>query len=200
MEFWNSEATDASWEELLKLKRQVKFVLIGGWAVYIYTKLEKSKDIDIIVDYDSLKRLESIYPLSKNPKLLKYEIKTQKFDIDIYLPHYSKLAIPPEDLLKMTQSVEGFILPTPEALLLLKVAAFNSRKNSIKGQKDLVDILGLLLFSDLDRAKLTKLARDYSVDLNKLKDEIKRIDNDTLKYLKLNKHELSKIKDRLILY
>ena len=200
MEFWNSEIADASWEELLKLKKEIKFVLIGGWAVYIYTKLEKSKDIDIIVDYDSLKKLEQIYTISKNPILLKYEIKTSKFDIDIYLPYYSKLIVPPQDIVNMTRSVEGFTLPIPEVLLLLKIGAFNSRKTSIKGRKDLIDILGLLLFSEVDKPKFNELAKKYSVDLTFLRAEIKRIDDETLRYLKLNKHEFSKLKDKLILY
>ncbi len=99
----------------------------------------------------------------------------------------------------MTRSVEGFTLPIPEVLLLLKVSAFNSRKDSIKGQKDLVDILGLLLFSNVERSKLMELARTYSVNLLPLKAAIRRVDDQTLRYLGLNRHEFSKLKDKLFL-
>ena len=116
------------------------------------------------------------------------------------MPYYSKLIVPPQDIVNMTRSVEGFTLPIPEVLLLLKIGAFNSRKTSIKGRKDLIDILGLLLFSEVDKPKFNELAKKYSVDLTFLRAEIKRIDDETLRYLKLNKHEFSKLKDKLILY
>jgi len=47
-EFWNSFLTEKSWEILQKLKKQHKFILIGGWAIYLLTNQQKSKDIDII--------------------------------------------------------------------------------------------------------------------------------------------------------
>lgn len=54
-EFWNSDITEASWRGLQELKREIDFVLIGGWAVYLYSRLQKSKDIDVIVDYPALR-------------------------------------------------------------------------------------------------------------------------------------------------
>ena len=100
MEFWNDEITDKSWNKLVELKKEINFVLIGGWAVYLYTKLHKSKDIDIVIDYSSLRQLQVNYILNKNERLKKYEIKMNDgFDIDIYVPNYSRLAIPIKDII-----------------------------------------------------------------------------------------------------
>lgn len=198
MEFWDKEVTDASWKTLLRLNKSVKFVLIGGWAVYLYTHLEKSKDIDIVVDYDALKLLTDIYELHKNPKLSKYEVKMPRFDIDIYVPYYSKLAVPPEDIINMTRSVEGFTLPTPEALLILKLGAFISRRESIKGQKDMVDILGLLAYAGIEINSLKALCKKYSINQDIIKSIIKNADNNTLDYLGTDQHHFSKIKHRLL--
>ena len=198
MEFWNDEVTDASWKTLVQLNKNIKFVLIGGWAVYLYTHLEKSKDIDIVVDYDALKSIENVYELHKNPKLSKYEVKMEKFDIDIYVPHYSKLTVPPEDILGRTRSVEGFTLPVPEVLLILKTGAFISRNESIKGQKDVVDILGLLIHSGIEIDFLKELCKKYSVSQDVIKSIIKNADNKTLSYLSTDQHHFSKIKNRLL--
>ena len=54
MEFWNEIITDKSFKVLQELKKRFKFVLIGGWAIFILTKSIKSKDIDIIVDFETL--------------------------------------------------------------------------------------------------------------------------------------------------
>lgn len=198
MEFWDNEVTDASWKTLTQLNKSITFVLIGGWAVYLYTHLEKSKDIDIIVDYDALKSIEEIYSLHKNPRLSKYEVKTERFDIDIYVPYYSKLTVPPEDIIGMTQSVEGFTLPTPEALLTLKIGAFLSRRESIKGRKDAVDILGLLMHSGADIALLKGLCKKYSIDQGVIRSIIQDADSETLAYLGTDKHRFSKVKRKLL--
>lgn len=47
MEFWDESVTEKSWIKLLELKKEVAFILIGGWAIYEYTNLQKSKDIDV---------------------------------------------------------------------------------------------------------------------------------------------------------
>ena len=49
MDFWNDEITKRSWERLMELKNKFNFVLIGGWAVFMYTGNNRSKDIDIVV-------------------------------------------------------------------------------------------------------------------------------------------------------
>jgi len=47
-QFYQKIITEKSWEALTVFKKQFDFILIGGWAVYLYTHALKSKDIDII--------------------------------------------------------------------------------------------------------------------------------------------------------
>ena len=120
-EFWNELVTQASWERLQELSKEIDFVLIGGWAAYLWTGKHKSKDIDIIVDYETLAKLQQNYRLEKNERLHKYEIKLEKFDIDIYVPFFSELTLPVNDIMKdHTTKVQNIKTIKPEALLILK--------------------------------------------------------------------------------
>lgn len=76
MQYYHKLVTDKSYQFLQNLKRSYEFVLIGGWAVYLYTQALKSKDIDIIVDYKELAKLKENFDVFKNDRLKKYEIKT----------------------------------------------------------------------------------------------------------------------------
>jgi hypothetical protein len=49
MAYYHDIITQKSWEELKTLNKELKFVLIGGWATYLYTRELKSKDIAILV-------------------------------------------------------------------------------------------------------------------------------------------------------
>ena len=90
-------------------KEGFRFIIIGGWAAYLWTKQHKSKDIDVIIpDYETLSFLKKKYVLNKNDNLKKYEVKFEEIDLDIYVPHYSTLALPVQDALKNTSFVEGF--------------------------------------------------------------------------------------------
>lgn len=48
-DFYQRFLTDKSFSILTELKKRLKFILIGGWAVYFYTKSLKSKDIVILL-------------------------------------------------------------------------------------------------------------------------------------------------------
>jgi len=199
MEFWNNEIIEKSWEKLIELKSEIEFVLIGGWAVYLYTKLHKSKDIDIIVDYDVLRRLQADYVMGKNERLKNYEVKLEEgFDIDVYVPKYSKLAIPVEDIMKMTTVKEGFTVPRPEVLLLLKLGALIDRKESIKGSKDAIDVAGMLFLANCDLGFFKELTVKYNL-MNYsrvLLSTIENFDPSLIKYLNLNQNEFSKLRKK----
>jgi len=98
VEFWNSLLTEKSWNILQEIKGKFDFILIGGWASYLWTKTHKSKDIDIIIDLKTLYKIKNEYKLIKNDRLKKYEIKFGEIDVDIYVPYYSKLSLPIEGL------------------------------------------------------------------------------------------------------
>jgi len=163
MEFWNSQLTEKSWELLQELRKKYDFILIGGWATYLWTKQQKSKDIDIVVGIKELQKLKT-EKLSKNDNLKKYEIKDGEVDIDIYVSYFSKLTIAPENLSKYAKRIEGFKVAAPEALIILKQGAYEDRKNSIKGEKDKIDILSLLFFSDINFKDYKSILKKYSLN------------------------------------
>ncbi len=200
MEFWNESLTKASWEKLTELSKEIKFILIGGWAAYLWTGLHKSKDIDIIADYDTLAYLNKKYDLNKNESLKKYEIKFDKFDVDIYLPHYSRLTIPAEDLKNYTAVVKGLTTLIPEAFLILKQGAEVERRHSIKGRKDAIDILTLLMYAPLDIKKYKEILmkyhkKDYIAELIFI---INNFDNDDLQYLNIDFMKFKKWKKEML--
>ena len=160
MELWNEIITDRSWQLLQKLKNSIDFVLIGGWAVYLSTKAIKSTDVDIIIDFNTLSKLKE-FGIRKNDKLKKYEIEVEGVDIDVYAPYYSKFILPIEEIMKETVTVEGFKIPRPEILLLLKQQAEMNRKNVVKGQKDRIDILSLIIKTNIDMKFLKNLFEKY---------------------------------------
>lgn len=148
--FYNDLITQKSWQTLQELKGKLDFVLIGGWAVYLYTKALKSKDIDLIVNYDQLEKLRIDFAVQKNGRLKKYEARRGEAQIDVYLPHFSDLGIPVEEITRETVTKETFLVPRLERLLILKQLAHAQRGLSAKGQKDRIDILSLVLSVDFD--------------------------------------------------
>lgn len=198
MRFWNDAIVDKSWNVLQTLKKRYDFILIGGWAIYLYTNAMKSKDIDIIVDYDLLEKIGLENTLKKNERLKKYEIKFQEISVDIYLPYFSKIVIPPEDILKKIAIVHGFKTPKIEELLILKQQAEMERKNSIKGLKDRVDIMCLLFSGNINFKRYNDLLEKYSLTTfkNRLKEIISSA-KDEFYYLNIkNPREIKKIKEK----
>jgi hypothetical protein len=162
-EFWNDSFTDESWKALLQLRKDADFVLIGGWACYLLTGAIKSKDIDIIVGHDALLALRAKYAVKNTAFLKKYEAAAGNISIDIYVPHYSKLAVPVAEIMAHTRIVEGFKVPEPEILVLLKQGAELDRSASIKGQKDRADILNLLVNAHIDFAAYARFAELFGL-------------------------------------
>ena len=191
MEFWNSTLTEKSWKILLQLKeKKFDFIVIGGWAAYLWTSLHKSKDIDIVVkDFDGLAFLKKNYNLIKNDNLRKYEIKFEEIDLDIYVPHFSKLAMPVEDIKEYASRIQNFDVVNPAALLILKQGAEHDREKSVKGGKDRIDIITLLFYADINFREYFKLLERY-----KLKNYYERLkailqNFKEIKYINMNPRE-----------
>lgn len=178
-------------------KENFRFIIIGGWAAYLWTRQHKSKDIDVILpNIKDLDFLKQKYELRKNDNLKKYEIKFEEIDLDIYVPYYSQLAISLEDV--ETSKVEGFEVVTPEILLILKQGAEFDRSESVKGQKDRIDIMTLLCYSGVNFKKYDEL-----LEKNKLKGYRQRLKEiitnfKDLKHLNLNVKDYSKKKKELL--
>lgn len=197
-DFYQHYLTDKSFHFLLNFKKQFDFILIGGWAVYFYTKALKSKDIDIITDFSELNKIKKEYFLEKNERLKKYQIKIEEIDIDIYLPFYSNLGVPVEKIIKEVEIIDSFKLLKKEVLLITKIEAYKNRESSIKGQKDLIDIISLILlesFSFQDFVSFIKKNKTLELFqvLKKLLEEIKEINE-----LGLNQHLFAKKKKEIL--
>ena len=185
-EFWHEELTRASWEMLQELSKKHEFVLIGGWAVFLWTGRLKSKDIDVVLDFKTLEKLRQEFSLVKNERLHKYEVSFEKFDIDIYVPFYSQLALP-LDQLRATK-LQGIRTVSAEELLILKQGAERARRGSVKARKDAIDVLALLIYSGLDLKRYFALLKkhglaDYAEELGKV---VKGFDVQDLKYFDMN--------------
>ncbi|PIP14974.1 hypothetical protein COY88_02660 [Candidatus Roizmanbacteria bacterium CG_4_10_14_0_8_um_filter_35_28] len=196
--FYQQFLTDKSFTLLTELKKQYRFILIGGWAVFFYTKSLKSKDIDIIVDFSDLQKIKKDFSLEKNERLKKYQIKLEGIDVDIYLPFYSDLGLPVEKIINKTTLVNGFALLEKEILLLTKLKAYQDRKESVKGQKDFIDIISLVLLEDFDFEYFLKLGKKYKLRkslklLRELLEKTREVEE-----LNLNKHAFAKKKKEVL--
>lgn len=200
-EFWNEMVTKTSWEKLLEISGKFDFILIGGWAAYLWTKTHKSKGIDIVVDYHVLDALRSQFSLNKNERLRKYEIKQDEFDIDVYVAHYSRLAVPVEAIMEYTTKVQGIRTVVPEMLVVLKQGAEIERRGSIKGKKDQIDLITILYYSSFGRRKYLEILKKFS--LEGFKDElvgaIRNFDRRDLDYLGITHQQFVKWKKEFIM-
>ena len=197
MEYWNTIVTEKSWNVLQRIKNEIDFILIGGWAIYLWAKSHKSKDIDIVVDYKELEKLKLNYNLNKNDILKKYEIKIEDIDIDIYLPFYSKLLLL-GNIKNYVTKVESFRVAKPEVLLILKQSAEIDRSNTEKGMKDRIDIMDLLLKCDINFAEYKRfLEKGKLVNFKKKLIEIVSKFNE-LKYLDLSPRQFKLKKEEII--
>lgn len=170
--------------------------------MFLYSKSLKSKDIDIIIDYDVLAKMKEIDEVFKNERLHKYEINTGHFDIDIYVPHYSEIGINPEEIKKLTINRDGFIVPALEILLLMKLFAWHNRRGSSKGQKDELDIFSLALLAEFNWKKYSEFVKKFNfsqyneefIKLLRNTHSIKELDINEQKMAKLRKIILEQLK------
>lgn len=197
MPYYHELVTEKSWQLLRELRRRHRFILIGGWAVYLYTKALKSKDIDIICNYEELDKFKAHYSMTKNDRLKKYEIKVEEIDIDIYVPFFSDLGVPVEMIEPRAQSLDGFHVPEREVLLLLKLKAWQDRGHSLKGEKDKIDIIALLR-SGVDFKKFKILIDSFR--LEGYRDALVTLLEETMEVteLDLNVHQFSRWKKKIL--
>jgi hypothetical protein len=95
----------------------------------------------------------------KNERLRKYEIKKRLVDIDIYVPKFSRLSVPAENLLANFTVIDGINVADVHYLLLLKLGAYRDRLGSAKGKKDAIDIVSLLFHCHVEKELLEKAAK-----------------------------------------
>ncbi len=197
MEYYHSTITEKSWQELIALKKEVDFVLIGGWAVYFYSKSLKSKDIDIIIDFEQLPILERNYRLNKNERLKKYQAVKDGIEIDIYLPHFSQLGIPVEELLKHKVSIEGFSVIDANYLFTLKVNTLAERGRTPKGRKDFLDLISLILSDKIDFKQVKEITEKFELKEGSKTFQEFLQESTQIEELNLNSHQFAKLKKEI---
>ena len=106
--------------------------------------------------------------------------------------------MPIKDIIYRTTKIGGFEVVILEELLILKQGAEHERKNSVKGQKDIVDIMTLLCFANINFEKYKELILKYKLHSfgHRLKEIISTFND--LKYIGFNVKEYSKIKKELL--
>ena len=197
MQFYTDIITQKSFIYLQGMKKKYEFILIGGWAVFLYAKSLKSKDIDIIIDYDGLAKIKETGEVFKNDRLKKDEISAGNFDVDIYVPHYSNLGIVAAEIKKQTADKEGFTVPVLEILFLMKLFAWHNRRGSSKGQKDELDIFSLAFLPEFNWEKYSEFVKEFN--FLKYHQEFVELLQKThsIKELGVNEQKMAKFRTRL---
>ena len=80
------------------------------------------------------------------------------------MPYYYELGVPVKKIMGNCMSVEGFKVPKIEVLLALKQRAELDRRDSIKGVKDRVDILSLVLKGNVNWKRYAALLRELGME------------------------------------
>jgi hypothetical protein len=143
--------------------KELGIVVIGGWAVWAYTRLRRSSDVDIVLSpeawgYLEYKAKEQGFQTTSdtNSNMRKHQIKTitngEHIDIDSYVAYQDELDVPPQELLsELTTTISVCFkkkrymvnVPTPEALMLMKLKAYNDTKRP----KHMKDIFGIIFYN-----------------------------------------------------
>ena len=137
-------------------------VFIGGVAVYLHAiqKIERlaetSHDADLYVGLSDLTDLRDMEELVPNRRLNKQQFIKGGFEFDVYVERNNALAIPYDEILVESESVDDIRIAALGHLLVLKLDAALDRKGSAKGDKDIRDVIRILLMfnkKDVDVAK-----------------------------------------------
>ncbi|MFY9605774.1 MAG: nucleotidyl transferase AbiEii/AbiGii toxin family protein [Thermoplasmata archaeon] len=154
--------------------------VIGGWAVWAYNPYRYSMDIDVVVRPEDLwkvrKELRGLgFTETAGGHLRKKGFKKAVEGGTIEVDAYDGMIGPfrAVDVLKSSARKELFghmtKVASPTDLLILKLHALTSRQESGKGQKDISDLIALLLVArgEIDLVKVRK-----AVPKKALKDNI----------------------------
>ena len=128
----------------------------------------------------------------------KYEARKEEAEIDIYVPFYSSPGLPAEDLKKFSTSFEGFEVVEKEILAILKQKALMERKNTVKGRKDLADLISLFQLGEFNWQRYKRVTAEYSLEeylrvTREIVEKTRKIDE-----LDLNVHQMAKLKKRIL--
>ena len=140
-------------------------VILGGWAVYLYARGQRSTDVDIFVDFGGLGQLQQEFgpALTRNNNLRKYELIIDRVEVDVFVEHLSNSGVAIEELVEPTRPMMGFRVINPEGLLVLKLCAWIDRQGRTKGDKDEADVLSLLAVTPIDWTRYRAIIAELGI-------------------------------------
>jgi len=154
----------------------VECVVIGGWAVYLYTNAQKSEDVDLAIGYESLNFFKP-YGINEYEGLkIKYSV-VNGTTVDLFIEEYSdkELPLPVRDIIKEHVLIGNKKVVNRELLLLLKLWGY-LRFDDVKLRKDIIDTVSLLFYSHIDLEKFRRYTVKYGITKRRSSDVL-------LKYL-----------------
>lgn len=162
-QFWNEEQTRRSRELLNNLSKEVDFVLIGGWAVFMYARQQMSLDVNIAIAYDSLEYFRRYSIEDYKNARIKYSIIEGTY-VDLFIEDFSDkdMPFPIKTVLDNHLNIEGIKVVDKELLLILKLWGY-FRADQQKIRKDILDVIALLLYGDINLERFRELVESYSI-------------------------------------
>ncbi len=152
MSFYTTDQTERSRSVLDQLVALVPAAtLIGGWGTWVRLHGQMSHDIDLIVSHGDLTFLRS--QMGDFSSLVhvggqKYRGDFNNIHVDLYVPHQSrlgnKLQLRVENLTQECEMVDDYNVLSVEAHAATKFAALLDRPDSLPGEKDRYEIIGLM--------------------------------------------------------
>lgn len=164
--YYNDFEADKSMELLKELSTAVDFVLIGGWAVNFYVKMQKSKDVDVVIPTEALAYFKA-YGINKHGINAFYST-IRGITVDIFVQGFSdrELTIPTNRILVAYNTIENVKVIEKEMLMLLKLCGYFSN-DKIKIEKDIIDVVSLLFYGEIDLNKVKRYIEEYNIEERK---------------------------------
>lgn len=200
-QFWNNEKTDASLRTLQFIAGKIDFVLIGGWAVYLYTDAQRSEDVDIAVGIPALKFFKDYGIRDYEGINIKYSVVDGTV-VDLFIQEYADrdLPLPVKEILEdYTMFMGNIKTVNREMLLLLKLWGY-FREDETKLRKDIIDVISLMLYGDINIKKFGALLKKHRIakrrGIDVLLEYLDKGDT-LLDYIDMESREYRKRKDEL---
>ena len=182
--------------------------IIGGWAIWAYSPYKYSMDIDIVTRPSGLWKIrERLQQLGFNEtsgghlgkKGFKKAVEDGAIEVDVYDDKIGPFTA--EEVLNRSLEKDLFGMKakvaSPTDLAILKVYALAERRESGKGQKDISDLIALLLAErqEIDVAEVRRV-----VERKVMKDAIALVTSSfqqTSRFYPLSMDEYRKLKSAL---
>lgn len=164
--YYNYLETYKSSKLLNKIANKVDFVLIGGWAVNSYVNIQASKDIDIAINPDKLEFFRE-YGIQDYNINIKYSV-IDDVTVDLFVNGISdkELTLPINEIFKNNVIKGNIKVVDKNMLVLLKLCGY-FRDDIIKINKDIIDVVSLLFYADINLEYVKKYVDKYKIDERK---------------------------------